>query len=855
MGKSGGKIEIHEYTMSLHVGICAAGEGLSLIAVKYGDKEIWRGNATDQGVFAVNKTDLFGGSKKEGGVKGLLWWLPGKDDQSMPESLAKRYGLTSDTCPGFRGLSSFFLTGTKDASEPSGTPWWSTGILSALLGGGAANNKAGFYLGANNPYLRSMSARVRRPSIGLNPAIALIRIPDDSKGNAQYASNPAHMTYECLTNTDWALGEPVSAINKASFEAAAQTLYDEGFGLNMTWLRQTEIGKFIGEISTHIQSAVYVDPSTGKHTMKLLRADYDFDDLPEINPSNAKLSSFKRKTWGEISNEVVVTYTNAETGKEATVTAQDLAGIAAQGGIVSTSQNYYGVPHEALAIRLADRDLAMMVNPIATLQATVTREFWKTAASNVVKLSWPERNIDQIIFRVSEVNKTDHTVELSLYEDIFGLDQASYLAPGDSQWQNPTLPPTPATYYQMGTAPAFMTAAALRLSDPSELVYPEVLSAVTVGADSNDDVNYDLVSNVTDVNGTPSQAVLSTSPYRGTWAFLTALVAEPQTVLSTLTGLRGSEPVAGDFVLIGTGPDEYTEIATVQSVDEDGFHLNRGMLDTIPRAWPIGTRAFVIPASTLVVDPTVRSAFEDTSYWILPRTTGGVLALADAPQINVSLTERPYLANRPANVKVNGVGFGDVDANEATELTVTWANRNRILESTQVMKWDDANVAGEAGQTSKVVVTTLDGSTVLQTYGGLTGTSKVIPLTDLPGQKRVLISVAAEKDGNKSLQAYELMVKLITRFFTSATLVGTGSMAATGSKRTRPARSALFMGMGGVAAGYTVRRVSAATFTGSGMMAATYTKKIRRSASFEGAGSLSAIPARGFTSGFDAGFR
>ncbi|TIU88810.1 MAG: hypothetical protein E5W06_00125 [Mesorhizobium sp.] len=853
MGKSGGKVEVHEYSMSLHVGICAAGDGLQLIALNYGDKEIWRGEAADQGVFSINKPDLFGGIKKEGGVKGLLWWLPGKSDQSMPETLAKRLGLTSATCPGFRGLSSFFLTGTKEAAEPSNPPWWSSGILAGLMGN-PGNNKAGFYLGANNPYLRTLSARVRRPSIGLNPAIALIRIPDDSNGNAQYASNPGHMTYECLTNTDWGLGEPTSAIDKASFEASAQTLYDEGFGLTMLWMRQTEVGKFIGEISTHIQSAVFVNPSTGKHTMKLLRADYDFDVLPEINPSNAKLSSFKRKTWGEISNEVVVTYTNAETGKESTVTSQDLAGIAAQGGIVSTSQNYYGVSHEALAIKLADRDLAMMVAPIATLQATVTREFWKTTASNVVKLSWPERNIDQIIFRVSEVNLTDHTVELSLYEDIFGLDQASYLTPGGSQWQNPSQPPTPATYYQLGTAPAFMTAAALQLTDPSELVYPEVLSAVTVGADSDDDVNYDLVSNVTDVNGTPSQSVLGTSAYRGTWAFLTPLVAEAQTTVSTLPGLRGSEPVAGDFVLIGTGPDEYTEIATVQAVDEDGFHLNRGMLDTIPRAWPIGTRAFVIPPSTLVVDPTIRSAFEDTPYWILTRTTGGVLPLASAPQVNVTLSERPYLPNRPADVKVNGVGFGDVDANEATELTVTWANRNRILESTQAMKWTDADVAGEAGQTSKVVVSMLDG-TPLQTYAGLTGTSKVIPLTDVAGQKRVLISVVAEKDGNESLQAYELMAKLITRFFTTASFVGAGSMMAAASKRERLSSSALFMGAGGMAAGYTVRRISSVTFTGSGAMSANYTKTIRRSAAFAGVGSLRAIAARGFDAGFDAGFR
>ncbi|RWP29871.1 phage tail protein [Mesorhizobium sp.] len=752
-GKADSKIEIHEYTMAIHMGICAYSEGLQLVALKYGDKEIWRGSLTEPETLAIEKRDLFGGLKKEGGVKGLAWWLPGKADQVMPETLAKKLGLTSATCPGFRGLASIFFTGTREILEPL------VHAIAAPLRGTPANNRGGFYWGANNPYLRAVTARVRRPSIGLNPALALIRITNDSNGNQQWASNPAHMIYECLTNKLWGMGENPAVIDTATFEAGAQTFYNEGFGLNMIWTRQSEIGKFIGDILNHVQAAIYVSPTTGKHTLKLLRGDYDVEALPVIDPSNAKLSSFKRKAWGELSNEVVVTMTNSETGKQETVTAQDLAGIAAEGGIVSSSQNYYGVSHQALAIKLAERDLATMVNPIATCEATVSRAFWDTTANDVVKVSWPQFNIDEIVFRVSEVNKGENTVDLTLYEDIFGLDHASYLAPGETEWVNPSLPPTAATYYQLGTAPAFMTAAALSLSDPSYLVHPEVLSAVTVGADSDDDVGYDLVTNVTDVNGTTTREPIGSGAYRGTWAFLSGLNAEAETTLTELAGLRGAEPVAGSFVLIGTGADEHTEIATVQAVDATGYHFNRGMLDTIPRDWPIGTRAFVIPASALVVDSTVRSAFEDTSYWIQTRTTAGQLELEATPQVNVTLSERPYLPNRPGNVRVNGVGFGPVDASAATELTVTWANRNRILESTQAMKWTDADVAGEVGQTSKVVVNTEAGAPIV-TYAGLAGTSKVIPLADLAGNTEVVITVKAERDGLQSLQGMRLLVQL-----------------------------------------------------------------------------------------------
>jgi len=752
--KGGGKVEINEYAMSLHIGACAYGEGIELLAVNYGEKEIWRGTKVDQDVIPINKPDLFGGDKKEGGVKGLLWWLPGKPTQVMPESLAKRLGLTAATCPGFRGLASIFLTGTAEITEPE------LADELATLAGVPSNNRKGFYLAANNPYLRKFSTRVRRKSVGLNPAYALIRIENDSKGNWQYASNPAHIIYECLTNTDWGMGENPGVIDKDVFEACAYKLYLEKFGLSLSWTRQAKIEKFIGEILNHIQGALYVNPATGKHTLKLLRGDYIPGSKPLITPANARLASFKRKVWGEIANEVTVTYTNPETGKEETVTAQDLAGIAAEGGVITSSRNYYGVTSKALALKLAERDLAMSVAPIATCEAEVSRAFWNSNTGDIFRLNWPEYGIEQIVFRVGNVRKTNNTVVLGLYEDIFALDKASYLGDGGTGWINPSQPPSPASYYQIGTAPAFLTAIGMGLNSPADLEYPEALAAVSVGADSDDDVNYDLVSFTTDVNGTTSMSTLGSRAYRGTWALLDGLAAEAQTLLPQLHGLRGPEPVAGDFILIGTGNDENTELATVQSVTSSGYLLNRGILDTVPRVWAPGSRAFVVPVDDDSTDLTVRAAFEETSYWFLTRTTGGTLDIADAPQVNISISERPYLPNRPANVKVNGTGFGPVNAAVAPNLTVTWSNRNRRTEASQVMKWTDATVAPEAGQTTKIVVSTAAGVPII-TYANLAGTSRVIPLSDLAGHSNVVVRVTAERDGDESLQGHSLSVTLV----------------------------------------------------------------------------------------------
>lgn len=826
--KSGGKIEVYDYTMSMHMGVCAYGEGIELIALKYGDKEFWRGSMTNAGQIAINKPNLFGGAKKEGGVKGLAWWLPGDPDQTMPESLASRLGLTASTCPGFRGLASVFFTGARNILSDI-----ETGLLD-ILSGAPANNRKGFYWGSNNPYLRTMAIRVRRPSIGLNPAYALIRMPNDSLGNEQYASNPAHMVYECLTNKDWGMGENPSVIDKDSFEAAALTLYNEGFGLNMIWTRQSEIGKFIGEIATHIQAAIFVRPSTGKHTFKLLRADYDVDELPVIDPSNATLSTYKRKAWGELANEVVVTMTNSETGKDETVTAQDLAGIAAEGGIVSSSQNYYGITSQDLAIKVANRDLAASVNPIATCEAVVTREFWNTVSSDVVLLSWPEYGIERLVFRVSVVDKDDNTVSLQLYEDIFGLNLASYLDSGGTEWENPSQPPSPATRYQMGTAPAFMTVAARDFNDASELEYPEALSAVTVGADSDDDLNYDLQSYVTDVNGTVTRATIGTNPYRSNWVLLDGLAAEATSLLPELSGLRGADLEAGDFVLIGTGADEYTEICTVQSIDDAGYHINRGMLDTVPRAWPAGTRAFGIPFASAVADETVRASNEAVPYWLLPRTTAGILAEVDAPQINVTLSERPYFPNRPADVKVNGNGFGSVGIQPGNDLDVSWARRNRILESAQALKWTDADIDPEDGQTTRLSITKVDG-TPIKTYGSIVGTSYTIPRSDFGALVKGKVAVSAERESYASLQTYTIDISIGANKSGSVQFDASSSLSASALRE--------------------IRR--SVTFTGNAGFEVNGTRTLHALVSFNATSSLEAdghVEISGFDSGFDSGF-
>lgn len=125
MGKSAGaKQRVTEYTMSMHIGLCA--EVDAVLEIQIGEKIAWTGEALSEGSISINQPALFGGIKKEGGVRGFAYFMTGQPLQTIPNSLAARLGLTKDNCPGFRGLAALWFIGSAVADagwipSPGGT--------------------------------------------------------------------------------------------------------------------------------------------------------------------------------------------------------------------------------------------------------------------------------------------------------------------------------------------------------------------------------------------------------------------------------------------------------------------------------------------------------------------------------------------------------------------------------------------------------------------------------------------------------------------------------------------------------------------------------------------------------------
>lgn len=570
--------------------------------------------------------------------------------------------------------------------------------------------------------------------------------------------NPAHIIRECLTDPVWGMGTPDAALDDDSFTDAADTLYSERFGLSMIWTQQASIEDFVQEVLDHIQAVLFADPSTGLLTIKLVRDDYDADLLDVLTPDNADLASFSRKLWGDIVNEIVVTWTNPENEKEETISVQDDSSIAIQGGIVSDSRNYYGVRNASLAKKLAMRDLRSAGQPLAAIEAEVDRSEYDLRPASVVKVTWPEYGLDQLVMRVQSVDygkPGDMAIKLSLIEDVYGLDIGSYDAPPSSAWVDPSAAPEPMDEVEIITLPLFFAFGSTVADFVETPEYPEVLAGVLATTDSADTFAYELWDEVTLPNSDLEWQSLTTNNVIGRGELAADLDAEATTADVAFASIIGlTRPVAAGFVIIGEDGEAGNEIAMVDDDTGDVYDLVRGVLDTVPRAWPAGTPVWFIDSSTVFEDTLIRSAGETVSYKLLSRTSQGLLALGSAPLESQTLTERPWLPNRPANVIAYGEAWSslsapiDAIARPDPWVTVTWAIRNRLDEDAIVLSWTDASGTAEGGQTTTIEVYDLDG-VLLDTHDGLAGTTFDVPDSSFGSEQIVELRVYSERsDGD-----------------------------------------------------------------------------------------------------------
>ena len=559
--------------------------------------------------------------------------------------------------------------------------------------------------------------------------------------------NPAHIIRECLTDRTWGMGYSESDIG-ASFAVAAQKLYDEQFGMSMLWSEQASIQDFIGIVLDHINGTLSLDLATGKFELGLIRDDYDPEDLAILSPSNIlEMRSFQRSSWGDTANEITVIYTGRNE-QELSVTVQDPASIEAQGGVIPATREYRGIRDDNLAIRLAMRDLNTSSSNLAKVSLVCNRVAWNWNIGKVFSLTWPRLGLVAVPMRVVSINKgsvSNGRIEIEAVEDVFGLPSATYTAPQVGVWVDPINEPSPAILPRAIEAPYWDVVTSLSAADLDYLEPMYGFGQVIAAKPTSDAFDFEM-------HAAPATAGVFTQISSGNFCpggtLLSELALPTGAAIQTVTL---TNPVDLDLIDVGGYAyldNEAVEIVSVNTGTSQ-IGITRGVLDTVPTMHATGTRLYFVSGTFGGDDPTQRVSGETVFYRPLTKTAYGVLALNSAASLSLTLNNRASRPYPPGQFKINGQ-YWPAGPIEGATLSVSWAHRDRLQQTVDMVDYTEGNVGPEVGTTYTVELVRVSDSAVLASASGLTGTSTTITPTD---DGYVRLTVKSVRDGLDSWQS------------------------------------------------------------------------------------------------------
>lgn len=246
-------------------------------------------------------------------------------------------------------------------------------------------------------------------------------------------ANPADVLYDLLAGKFGKL--QLDNVSTTSFRAAANAMVAEGLGFSRAWEQVTDAQQMIEEVLRTIDGIIYEDPRDGLIKLKLVRGDYTIANCREINPDNCEeLQDYASGGWDDLVTSVRVTFTDRENEyRESSATAQNQACADAQDGQIREQLlTFLGLCTKAQAETVAARELAARSRPIVKCRAIVDQTFFDVVPGDVVRLSWPDANISDLLMRVAAVGRGDRRsskVALDLVQDTCSVRRNAVIPP------------------------------------------------------------------------------------------------------------------------------------------------------------------------------------------------------------------------------------------------------------------------------------------------------------------------------------------------------------------------------------------------------------------------------------------
>lgn len=573
--------------------------------------------------------------------------------------------------------------------------------------------------------------------------------------------NPADMLWTCITNTAWGMGQPEEMLDKDSFLNAWAVLNQEDMYMSIVFDDEGEIEKIIDLICEHIDAVCTVDSRTNKWVLTLVRDDYVADDLLLLDESNVgKISDYEIRTAAEQINQITVTYWEKETGKDATVTAQDPARIA-QNGLVNKSVTYDGFTNAKTAYTAAERDLKALSSPlkIVTLNDVDPDIALQLKEGNAFQWNWAAHGVDGAVMRVNSIDYgDDHNfgATIEAIEDVFSTPMNSvvpYVPPyenpaNQAPIDNPFVRVLELQYYD---AVQFATESEVNV----DLADEPTLSRVAVVAPRGQQNAMSAEIYVDSGTGYVSKATLDYCPN----AELAQAIGKMESTFAIRKVEDLEEIELGKWILVN---DEHM---AVTAISETEITVKRGVNYTVPQDHAAGSMILFCD-DYIALDETDYFAGESLNVKALTKTGSTQLALGSATAHvieMVGLANRPY---PPANVKINGEYW---PTEIETDLVVTWVDRNRLQQTGgEILGWFDGGVAIETNTTAQLLLTQYDENQVelATNSANVTGTNTyTFSISAMqPDTRTIEVILKTTRDGYECIHAFIHTVELSTFF-------------------------------------------------------------------------------------------
>ena len=679
------------------------------------DKSVWTGDLTF-GTIQFDKSDLFGGEKKEGGYAGTFDFYGGTETQTYNPYVQTKN--PTKKMPHYRGISHIVQRGASSGGLLSTATQTFNYILN--LGGGGLSKVLNGYVGI---------------SANLRPYSFILQRNPDHLGQTAYTeindgdANPIEWLFEVMTNKKYGMGIAPELIYLPAFQAAALVCFNEGLGCSVLWDTSRPCQDVVNDIVNLVDGACFQDRSLGLWVVRLARKDYVDADLFVFNEDNiTEFTDFGINTLDEAPNHHIVAYIDKQNGyNERHAEFKNLAQFRNAGGEpIQKDLDFYGVCDPQEAADLAFRESKNDSIPLAKASFKTGRVAHWVRPLSVFKYARPSRGIAPVVMRCMKVDDGkfyDGEISIECLQDINSIQgTATFTPPAPTGWQLPNAGALAVPHSYLTEQPFLFSGDGARLWGFAERAGSNQSFDLFVSEDAG--ASFAAREQAADFApvGTLLNAYNATNPVDTSNSLIINFGAD----MNRLGNVAAADVMRGANLALIADTGEIIGFQTITDNSNGTVTLNniwRGLLDTVVSKHAAGARIWFFSEGQAFPEENYALS-QNLSVKFLPNSPNGQLPLSAAAAVPITITARSLRPLPPALFSIAGTFLNQSIPSPGADIAFLWRNRNRLLQA-NVLKQDDPALIPETGQTVTIEVRKGSDNSLLNTYEGIAGSSFV----------------------------------------------------------------------------------------------------------------------------------